>query len=133
VWTTHANGNYTGNMIPVVAGTSTALEGLESTFGQDLNGDRTIGIVDAAASDAFGSSAGILTLAGNPTSIEAAITLGYSGNSSGTLTASDAQTAPLALLGQQLAASFAGGSSGAESVVTNVPVSPQLVLVQPHI
>ena len=44
VWSTDSNGNYTSNIIGAVAGTSTALEGLETTFNQDLNGDGTIGI-----------------------------------------------------------------------------------------
>jgi hypothetical protein len=43
VWSTDSSGNYTSN-IGVVSGTSTALELLETTFNQDLNGDGTIGI-----------------------------------------------------------------------------------------
>ena len=39
VWTTDSNGNYTGNLIGAVSGNSYALESLESTFNQDLNGD----------------------------------------------------------------------------------------------
>ena len=44
VWSTDSNGNYLSNLIGVVSGTSTALESLETTFNQDLNGDGTIGI-----------------------------------------------------------------------------------------
>ena len=44
VWTTDSSGNYASNLIGLVSGTSTALESLESTFNQDLNGDGTIGI-----------------------------------------------------------------------------------------
>ena len=44
VWSTDSNGNYTSNVIGAVSGTSTALEALETTFNQDLNGDSTIGI-----------------------------------------------------------------------------------------
>ena len=44
VWSTDSNGNYTSNLIGLVSGTSTALESLETTFNQDLNGDGTIGI-----------------------------------------------------------------------------------------
>ena len=47
VWTTDSNGNYTGNLIGTVSGTSTALESLEPIFGQDLNGDGVIGIYAA--------------------------------------------------------------------------------------
>ena len=44
VWSTDSNGNYTSNVIGIVSGTSTALEALETTFNQDLNGDGAIGI-----------------------------------------------------------------------------------------
>ena len=43
VWTTDSNGNYLSN-IGVVSGTSYALESLEASFHQDLNGDGTIGL-----------------------------------------------------------------------------------------
>src|SRR5262249_1547318 len=43
VWTTDSNGNYTGNLISAVSGSSYALESLESTFNQDLKGDAVIG------------------------------------------------------------------------------------------
>ena len=48
VWSTDSNGNYTSNVIGAVSGTSTALEALETTFNQDLNGDSTIGIPKVA-------------------------------------------------------------------------------------
>jgi serralysin len=44
VWDTDSNGNYLSNLIPAVPGNSSALESLETTFNQDLNGDGTIGI-----------------------------------------------------------------------------------------
>ena len=44
VWNTDSNGNYISNIIGVVSGTSTALESLETSFHQDLNGDGVIGI-----------------------------------------------------------------------------------------
>ena len=44
VWSTDSNGNYLSNLIGAVAGNSTALEALETTFNQDLNNDGTIGI-----------------------------------------------------------------------------------------
>jgi hypothetical protein len=44
VWNTDANGNYAGNATGVVSGTSYAFESLETTFGEDLNGDGTIGV-----------------------------------------------------------------------------------------
>ena len=45
VWSTDSNGNYLANITGAVSGNSTALESLETTFHQDLNGDGTIGLV----------------------------------------------------------------------------------------
>ena len=59
VWTTDSNGNYTGNLIGAVSGTSTALEMAETTFNQDLNGDGVIGlkpIVMATMTSGLGST-----------------------------------------------------------------------------
>jgi serralysin len=44
VWATDSNGNYLSNLFGFVSGTSTALESIETTFGQDLNRDGVIGI-----------------------------------------------------------------------------------------
>ena len=46
-WSTDSNGNYLSNLIGTVSATSTALEALENTFQQDLNGDGIIGIYAA--------------------------------------------------------------------------------------
>ena len=43
-WSIDSNGNYLSNLITHVAGNSAALEALETTFNQDLNGDGTVGI-----------------------------------------------------------------------------------------
>ena len=59
VWTTDSNGNYTGNLIGAVSGNSYALESLESTFNQDLNGDGVTGLnplVIQTDTSAFGST-----------------------------------------------------------------------------
>ncbi|WP_052833240.1 S8 family serine peptidase [Bradyrhizobium sp. LTSP885] len=48
VWATDANGNDTVKLVDSVSGSSTALESLETTFHQDLNGDHVIGIVSTA-------------------------------------------------------------------------------------
>jgi hypothetical protein len=45
VWATDSNGNYTSNLIGVASGTDAALESIETSFHQDLNGDGTIGPV----------------------------------------------------------------------------------------
>ena len=44
VWNTDSNGNYVSDTIGAVSGTSAALESLETSFHQDLNGDGVIGL-----------------------------------------------------------------------------------------
>ncbi len=46
VWSVDKNGNYVSNLIPIVSGSSLTLESFETTFHQDLNGDRTIGVTN---------------------------------------------------------------------------------------
>jgi hypothetical protein len=43
VWTTDSNGNYISNILDTVSGTSAALQSIETSFQQDLNGDGSIG------------------------------------------------------------------------------------------
>ncbi len=43
VWSADSNGNYVSTLIGIVSGTSAALESLETSFHQDLNGDGVIG------------------------------------------------------------------------------------------
>ena len=43
VWVTDSNGNLRRNTIDTVSGTSAALQSIETSFQQDLNGDGTIG------------------------------------------------------------------------------------------
>ena len=45
VWSTDSNGNFISALVNTVPGTNTALEALETTFGQDLNGDGIIGVL----------------------------------------------------------------------------------------
>jgi 20S proteasome alpha/beta subunit len=45
VWSTDSDGNFTSNLLSNVSGTSGALESIETTFHQDLNGDGVIGVV----------------------------------------------------------------------------------------
>ena len=45
VWNTDSSGNYISNLVGAVSGTSSALESLEPSFHQDLNGDGQIGTV----------------------------------------------------------------------------------------
>src|ERR1035441_8863711 len=48
VWNTDSHGNYVSRPFGIVSGTSTALEAIEASFHQDLNGDGGIGIAVAA-------------------------------------------------------------------------------------
>ncbi len=49
VWNTDGNGNYVGNAIGAVSGSSAALESVEPSFHQDLNGDGVIGVPSATS------------------------------------------------------------------------------------
>jgi aryl-phospho-beta-D-glucosidase BglC (GH1 family) len=55
VWNTDSNGNYVSQATGAVSGTSTALESIETSFHQDLNGDGVIGIPTTVI-EAFGST-----------------------------------------------------------------------------
>ena len=44
VWDTDANGNFVSGPISNVSGTSAALESIETSFNDDLNGDGVIGV-----------------------------------------------------------------------------------------
>ena len=57
VWNTDSSGNYVSNTISVCSGSSAALESLEPSFHQDLNGDGVIGVPpDRTVIEAFGST-----------------------------------------------------------------------------
>ena len=43
VWATDSSGNYTSSPLVVVSGSNPALQALETSFHQDLNGDGLIG------------------------------------------------------------------------------------------
>ena len=55
VWDTDSNGNYLLNPIGIVSGTSSALESLEISFHQDLNGDGVIGVTSTQAPPVSGT------------------------------------------------------------------------------
>src|SRR5207237_567191 len=55
VWSTDSSGNYISILIGGVSGSSGALESLEPTFHQDLNGDGVIGLATTLI-EAFGST-----------------------------------------------------------------------------
>jgi serralysin len=55
VWDTDASGNFVSGPISNVSGTSTALESIETSFNDDLNGDGTIGIPPRTVIESSGS------------------------------------------------------------------------------
>ena len=55
VWNVASNGNYVGSGSDVMAGTDPALQNLEPTFQQDLNGDGNIGLLPVTL-EAFGAT-----------------------------------------------------------------------------
>ena len=63
VWNTDSNGNFVSDTIGAVSGTSSALESLETSFQQDLNGDGVIGLPPTTVIEAYGSTS--LTEVGN--------------------------------------------------------------------
>jgi serralysin len=68
VWNTDSGGNYVSGATGVVSGASTALESLETSFQQDLNGDGTIGVPPPTVIESFGSTS--LLKSGNSYLIE---------------------------------------------------------------
>ncbi len=66
VWSADSNGNWIQDLIHDVPGTNTALESIETTFKQDLNGDGVIGVpVSAATSPVATNQATANQLAGS--------------------------------------------------------------------
>ncbi len=63
VWNTDSSGNYVSDTIGIVSGASTALESLETSFHQDLNGDGVIGVPTMATS-ASGTQSISVTIGG---------------------------------------------------------------------
>ena len=53
VWNTDNNGNYLSNTLTSVSGTSAALQSIEASFQQDLNGDGSIVLIGGPGNDNF--------------------------------------------------------------------------------
>lgn len=53
VWDTDSNGNFVSLALNTVSGTSAALQSIETSFQQDLNGDGSIGSAGAGSSPHF--------------------------------------------------------------------------------
>jgi hypothetical protein len=96
VWSTDSNGNYTSNIIGSATGTDFALESLETSFHQDLNGDGVIGLAVGvgATLELPGAQSGTVTFIGStgtlkldaPSTFSGSIT-GFTGD--GSLSGSD--------------------------------------------
>jgi len=89
VWSTDSNGNFTSNLLSNVSGTSVALESMENTLHQDLNGD---GIIDTPATvvEATGNVQVTLSHMTQAATIDAGATLELTGADSGSITFNDA-------------------------------------------
>jgi 20S proteasome alpha/beta subunit len=137
VWTTDSSGNFL-SYIGAVSGTSYALESLEPTFGQDLNGDKVIGVVGASSSASVASTSSTLTLghADVPSLTASDAMLGYSvgaADPGGTSRLSDsAQATRLTVLSQYMAATSEASASQGSTLVSDPPPSPQSLLAQSH-
>jgi Tryptophan-rich Synechocystis species C-terminal domain len=75
VWSADSNGNWIQDLIHDVPGSNTALESIETTFNQNLNGDGVIGVpVSTATSPAATNQAATNQLVGSgPNAIAAAV------------------------------------------------------------
>ena len=84
VWHTDSSGNYISNVIGAVSGTSYALQSLEPTFNQDLNGDDVLGLYAVPGTTLQVSQS--LTGASTTASIGAGATLELAAAYSGSIT-----------------------------------------------
>ena len=71
VWSTDSSGNYISNIVAVGSGTSVALESIETSFNQDLNGDGHNGLMlnGSSGGQTLAASSGSTTLVGGPNDI----------------------------------------------------------------
>ena len=81
VWSTNSSGNYLTSLIGSVPGTSYALQAIEPTFNQDLNGDGAIGpLVSAGATfDLMSAYTGLVKFAASTGTLQLDNSLGFSG------------------------------------------------------
>jgi hypothetical protein len=86
VWNTDSNGNEISDTIGIVSGTSYALESLEPTFNQDLNGDGVIGpttIAAGATAEIPSAYSGAITFAGSTGTLQLDNSSSFSGTVAG--------------------------------------------------
>ena len=119
VWTTDSNGNFL-SYIGVVSGTSYALESLEPTFGQDLNGDGVIGPLIAAGATLEIDSpyAGPVTFAGSTGTLQLEDPSSFTGTVAG-LTGQDTLDLRFINPATVQTPTYAGNSSGGTLTVTD--------------
>jgi 20S proteasome alpha/beta subunit len=113
VWNTDGSGNVISNATGgVVSGTSNALESLETSFHQDLNGDGTIGVVAGSSTTPSPQSLAVGGQAGDDNFVfHSAFATSSSANSGNTET-SEHDAFSLPATSQQLAAHFSDAHSG---------------------
>ena len=82
VWNTDSSGNYSRTSPVAVSGTSRALESLETSFHQDLNGDGVIGqttIATGTTTEIPSAFAGTITFAGSTGTLQLDSSSSFSG------------------------------------------------------
>jgi len=119
VWSTDSNGNQL-SYIGVVAGNSYALESLEPTFGQDLNGDGVIGPLIAAGATLEIDSpyAGPVTFAGSTGTLQLDDPSSFTGTVAG-LTGQDTLDLMYINPATVRTPTYSGNSSGGTLTVTD--------------
>jgi hypothetical protein len=129
VWTTDSNGNDL-SYIGVVSGNSYALESLEPTFGQDLNGDGVIGplIATGATLEIDSPYAGPVTFAGSTGTLQLDTPSSFSGTVAG-LTGQDTLDLRFINPSTVQTPTYVGNSSGGTLTVTDGTHTANIALV----
>jgi len=128
VWALDSNGNFLSTPVGLVQGNNTALESIETTFNQDLNGDHTIGPPPATqpaaaqVADKGGESTGA-DLQFAPDNFNF-VGLGSSSASPGSQTGTPPQTGAVAIAGHDL---FVFAPSSGQVSIENFSPSTDII------
>jgi hypothetical protein len=120
VWSVDSNGNFLSVLINDVPATSLALEEIEPTFGQDLNGDGVIGPLIAAGAtlEINAPYAGPVTFAGSTGTLQLENPSSFTGTVAG-LTGQDTLDLLYINPGTVHTPTYSGNTSGGILTVTN--------------
>jgi serralysin len=121
VWSTDSSGSYVSSAIGVVSGTSAALESIETSFHQDLNGDGVIGpttIAAGATAEIPAAYSGAITFSGSTGTLQLDNSSSFSGTVAG-LTGQDTLDLRNINPTSVQTPSYSGNSSGGTLTVTD--------------